>query len=401
MATPEVAATSFVSQLDESVTMAARVNDVDAILAPFVDAFAEYPELGLAPPSECEDRWTGWATSISFAIGDEQVLALEGPIARNQACAATLPGPFQALTRQGEGLAQGNTRLLSGATPRHALTLASAATQGAQLEAWADVQALMPPQVRGQVGALVSAFGLDGEAANVLAQEAVSVGLAIRTREERALSLTLILPEDFDRAPAIALLESARDRLVADMRRDAEALGETPTNELVNRVIAMSESVRFRANASGIVADVVASLGDFAELALVAIPAFVEYVRAAKATEPSIMLQGLFMRLQLYYAEFQTVPTSAGPIPAVVPRSEAQTADFSGDPVFVQLGFMPLDTIRYSYSIVPTDDPNIVLLRAEGDLDGDGERSRFELTVTCEPTGGCVASELHEESPYE
>lgn len=41
-----------------------------------------------------------------------------------------------------------------------------------------------------------------------------------------------------------------------------------------------------------------------------------------------------------------------------------------------------------------------MILRAEGDLDGDGARSRFELTLTCVRDDGCVPSE-REESPYE
>lgn len=376
--------------------MAGRINDVDETLAPFLNVLAQNPDLGFTPPAACESRWTNWADSISYAAAEEQTIAIEGPIVGNAACAAALPPPFRGASREGERLILGEGRLLSGSSPRRPLELAAAATQGAQVEGWLDAQALMPPGLKEQAGAMASVVELNAATATRLANEIIALGLAIHTNEERALRLHLILPEGVERASTIQLLEEARDGVLSA----AENLpADSPLAGPMARASAMGASIRFRADAGGIVMDIDASLAELAELAAVSIPAFNQYTRQAKTSEAHAMLTVMSMTVAAYYGEFQSLPTRAGPLPAV-PSRDAQVVDFTTDPVFVQLGFTPADPLYYSYSIVPTEDANVVILRAEGDLDGDGERSRFEHVLTCEPNNGCVPSE-REESPFE
>lgn len=221
--------------------------------------------------------------------------------------------------------------------------------------------------------------------------------MALRTSEDRSLSVYLLLPEEFDRASAIRFFETARDRILATARQQNAALGNVPAADLMNHVLRVGASVRFREAPGGIVADTGASASDFADLAVVVVPAFIRYVREAKAMEARMMLSELVQTVSLHYIQFDVLPGSAGPVPAV-PMQDPQVADFSVDPTFSELQVQG-DQLRYSYSIISTDDPNTVILRAEGDLDGDGERSRFEITVTC--ADQCTASEIREESPYE
>ena len=63
------------------------------------------------------------------------------------------------------------------------------------------------------------------------------------------------------------------------------------------------------------------------------------------------------------------------------------------------LEFQPTYAIRYSYTFEPTasgcdlrspEGTYLVTMRAEGDLDGDGERSVFERRATATPEGDLI-----------
>lgn len=136
------------------------------------------------------------------------------------------------------------------------------------------------------------------------------------------------------------------------------------------------------------------------------VPTFARRVRTNKITEASELLQEMSKRTGAYYAttwatgKRYCLPSSAGPAPAE-PTVELAEVDFfaddqAGHATWEALGFQPDHPVRYSYSYSPSrhgcdliggDDLGSVLFRAEGDLDGDGVRSTFELRATLDADG--------------
>ncbi|MDH3625192.1 MAG: hypothetical protein OEQ49_15080 [Myxococcales bacterium] len=144
-------------------------------------------------------------------------------------------------------------------------------------------------------------------------------------------------------------------------------------------------------------------------------PTFVRQVRTNKILEASELLQELNDRTAAYYGTSwdggyrRCLPPGAGPTPTE-PTVEPEDVDFfapttEGHETWKALGFQPERAIRYSYRYMLSesgcglggdgkDAP--ITFRAEGDLDGDGVRSRFErqarpnLDGTLQPIG-----ELH------
>ncbi len=129
------------------------------------------------------------------------------------------------------------------------------------------------------------------------------------------------------------------------------------------------------------------------------VPAFLRELRLSKVAEASRELERLHLATAAYFATPRTVndeelrrclPEPAGPFPTE-PTRDARLLEFEGDDVnragFVAIGFTVEDPIRFAYSMTPTvsgcdlhspDGTYLVSYRAEGDLDGDGERSFFE-----------------------
>ncbi|MDH3485773.1 MAG: hypothetical protein OEM16_16270 [Myxococcales bacterium] len=144
-------------------------------------------------------------------------------------------------------------------------------------------------------------------------------------------------------------------------------------------------------------------------------PTFVRRVRTNKILEASELLQELTDRAAAYYGTSwddghrRCLPPAAGPTPTE-PTVDPEDVDFyaptaEGYDSWKALGFQPDRSIRYSYRYMPAeagcdlggdgrDAP--ITFRAEGDLEGDGVRSRFErqakptLDGTLQPIG-----ELH------
>ncbi len=134
-------------------------------------------------------------------------------------------------------------------------------------------------------------------------------------------------------------------------------------------------------------------------LIAVAVPTFLRTVRRSKIAEASTELERLHAAVATYYAathgspsKTHCLPAPAGPTPAV-PSSEPVDVVFgdasqAGAATWTALGYQPLGPVRFSYSMLPTAvdcDPkahgSIALLRAQGDLDSDGDRSLFERNV--------------------
>lgn len=140
-------------------------------------------------------------------------------------------------------------------------------------------------------------------------------------------------------------------------------------------------------------------------LAAVAVPAFMSYIRRAKASEVPQNLKALYTGASSYYVserwardlsgdEASTthcVVGSAQPTTYAASSSKARADWDSESPSYSALGFATADLLYYEYIIEtgagssacdqPPNSTEIYTFVAEGDLDGDKDRSRFELAV--------------------
>ncbi len=130
------------------------------------------------------------------------------------------------------------------------------------------------------------------------------------------------------------------------------------------------------------------------------VPRFLEELRLSKVSEAAEQLGRMHAAAASYYAANhgtesepleRCLPPSAGPTPEE-PSEEPVSLDFA-DPttrdseIWRSLGYVPLRPIRFRYAFDPVasgcdlrspEGTYLVTFRAEGDLDGDGERSLFE-----------------------
>ena len=125
-------------------------------------------------------------------------------------------------------------------------------------------------------------------------------------------------------------------------------------------------------------------------LAAIAIPAFVNYVRRAKSAEAQSNVRAIAMGVQSYCASESALPAAIAP--AFVPDAERHAVPL--DPAWQSVGFSSPDPVYYAYSLERPDATRAVVV-AEGDLDGDGERSRFEVTCAFDAsTSECTCSPI-------
>jgi Tfp pilus assembly protein PilE len=132
-------------------------------------------------------------------------------------------------------------------------------------------------------------------------------------------------------------------------------------------------------------------------------PAFVRALRVSKVAEAPHQLARLSQQAAAYYAAVHStdaglrtscLPAPAGPTPAQ-PSATPIDVVFGapgtpGSATWLALDFQPLEPIRYRYSVASSDEgcttvahtPRTLVLRAEGDLDGDESLSMFERTLT-------------------
>jgi type II secretory pathway pseudopilin PulG len=141
----------------------------------------------------------------------------------------------------------------------------------------------------------------------------------------------------------------------------------------------------------------------------VSIPTFVRTLRTSKISEASEQLAHIYRATAAYYAtpqpteqgkRLRCLPEPAGPAPAQV-SPEPVLVDFGapetpGHATWRAIGFQPGVPVRYRYSLLPAasgcgvsapddetgrGDGRLLTLRAEGDLDGDGQLSTFERSA--------------------
>jgi len=145
--------------------------------------------------------------------------------------------------------------------------------------------------------------------------------------------------------------------------------------------------------------EVSALLSVIGMLLAVAIPTLARTLRASKVAEASEQLDYLFRAAASYYAVpradpqlgvVHCLPEAAGPAPNL-PSPTGAVVDFTltqGAATWKALGFAPRAALRYRYTfqpaaagcwLAPPVSASSLSIRAEGDLDGDGVYSHFEL----------------------
>jgi type II secretory pathway pseudopilin PulG len=145
-------------------------------------------------------------------------------------------------------------------------------------------------------------------------------------------------------------------------------------------------------------------------LLAVFIPVFLRELRTSKTSEAAENLQLLYQRSAAYFmarwpsedgpTRTGCLPPVAGPTPRL-PSTRPEEVEFlsdetDGHETWRALGFAPTRPLRYSYTFEPTasgcglrspGSTYLLTLRAEGDLDGDGERSVFERRARANEDG--------------
>ncbi len=132
-------------------------------------------------------------------------------------------------------------------------------------------------------------------------------------------------------------------------------------------------------------------------LGAIAIPAFTKYVKQKKSAEAITNMGTLVVKTELFCRTNGNLPHGAGPIPGK-PLARKQNVNFSDGLGFREVGFDPDPGVYFSYAIVSGTGDSSVMLLAQGDLDGDGSRSRF--WTTCERRG-CDCEPLQPTNEFE
>lgn len=148
----------------------------------------------------------------------------------------------------------------------------------------------------------------------------------------------------------------------------------------------------------------------------VAIPTFIQKMRVSKISEASENLSLLYLATASYYSKVHT--TDTGKMLSCLPEPAGPTPDEpSVDPIPVDffaessssvktwraLQFNPTRPLRYRYSYLPNLSGCFlpkqpyklsIVLRAEGDLDGDEKYSSFERKISLDPMGELALDKL-------
>jgi hypothetical protein len=125
-----------------------------------------------------------------------------------------------------------------------------------------------------------------------------------------------------------------------------------------------------------------------------------KYIRGAKAAEAKATVAEIVDDLKAYVSgraqahQAPRFPASAAPVPTEVPRGkkyESGAGDWSGS--WQSIGFSRSEPQYFRYSFVTADDGKHVVVRAEGDLNGDGKASLYEVPLEIGGKGQVVQGE--------
>jgi hypothetical protein len=125
-----------------------------------------------------------------------------------------------------------------------------------------------------------------------------------------------------------------------------------------------------------------------------------KYIRGAKAAEAKATVAQIVDDLKAYVSaraeahQALRFPASAASVPAEVPRGQKYVSaarEWSGS--WQSIGFSLTEPQYFRYSFVTANDGKHVVVRAEGDLDGDGKASLYEVPLEIGGKGQVVQGE--------
>lgn len=134
-------------------------------------------------------------------------------------------------------------------------------------------------------------------------------------------------------------------------------------------------------------------------VAAIAIPNFISYVRRAKTAEATANVRAItsgvvsayeMERVSIDGSAISHVLPSALPATPAIPGRQRQAWPAIADPGWATLGFAPAEPVYYSYEYTPDADGRGFVVRARGDLDGDGTLSSFETRGRVDASGELV-----------
>lgn len=131
-------------------------------------------------------------------------------------------------------------------------------------------------------------------------------------------------------------------------------------------------------------------------MAAIAIPSLVGYLRSSKTAEADANLDAMAEAVVAFCQQNAHLPSPTGPVPPPPAPGPEKIAVDPANRSFAEIGFTFSEPVYFAYSIRPRRSGSIDLV-AEGDLDGDGVRSRYSRRCT----GDCRCEALSPVNPTE
>jgi type II secretory pathway pseudopilin PulG len=125
-------------------------------------------------------------------------------------------------------------------------------------------------------------------------------------------------------------------------------------------------------------------------LAAIAIPSFISYVRRSKTVEARSNLRQIASGIAALAESGGGLPPRLPPTPPLPAAATRRPWPADADPGWSDIGFAPPEPLYYSYEYVPDADGRGFVVRAYGDLDGDGMASTFELRGHVDASGAII-----------
>lgn len=361
--------------LAPEVFFAVHAEDPDAILAVLEPTLVA---AGVVPEA-CDGRVRGWLGRLTLGAGRPGfAMRFEGPLANEEGagCREALGATEATFTRSPEG------RLVAGEAALF-LEQGGGAASAALRASDADLTAYVAPEL------------LRGASADVPLPELaralrVAASLELRVSGEGGdLALDVVL-----RGVGDALAVAARDDLEGWRAEVAATMDEVLATQAPeaprDQVLGPFEDAAILAEGESLALRIRATPQALGVIAAVAIPAFLNYVKRSKAREARTNLLDIAGGALAYAEARGRFPPSAGPTPATIPGSETALVTFGG--AWAPLGIAGSMGVFYRYTFV--SDGQRFTATAEGDLDGDGELSRYAISGRFEGGRPVIDAEL-------
>ena len=127
------------------------------------------------------------------------------------------------------------------------------------------------------------------------------------------------------------------------------------------------------------------------------------YVLAVRAAEARDLVMQIALKLADYAkAHGNQFPPTAPLSPTKIPRgTPVLPASHFEHPSWKLIGFLPREPLFFSYEFVTAKNGRSVEVIARGDLDADGQTSKYSTTVRVEKGAVTTSPKIEEENPFE